>query len=283
MTCTPTKSPDRLGRHAAPVVRRDGLRHGRRIGRPATGRSGTLVGNPAIGLSMYTGPDDGGGEMGVTMPTAHCVSTVAGIILTVDQGFLDLVGMSEEEVVGASYRDITHPDDLGRSATMLASLVDRAPPFRLQKRYIRPDGTIVVANLYVTRFSEPDRLVSTVFWNDHGRALPPARLWEMALRIRRLHAVRKVALGADLATDPVWSMLNCIYLAEAEGRVIDLADITTETGMAAGIVARWIQVLEVRGLIELGALAKRNVQLTHLGMAKMEAILSAPFELPISP
>jgi PAS domain S-box-containing protein len=59
------------------------------------------------------------------MPTAHTVATIDGIMVAVDCGFLDLVGMSEKEVIGASYRSFTHPDDLERSATMLASLVDR--------------------------------------------------------------------------------------------------------------------------------------------------------------
>ena len=218
----------------------------------------------------------------VTMPTAHCVATIDGIILTADRGFLDLVGLSEAEVIGASYRTITHPDDLDRSATMLASLVDRAPPFRLQKRYIRPDGTIIAANLYVTRFTDADRLVSTIFWNDDGRTPPPARLWEMALRIRRLHEVRKAALGDDLSTDPVWSVLNCVYLAEAEGRVVGLSDIATETGLLPAIVERWVKVLSDRGIVEPCALARRNVQLTQAGMSKMEAILSSAYEMPVS-
>ena len=216
------------------------------------------------------------------MPTAHCVSTIDGIIVAVDRGFLDLVGQGEEQVVGASYRRFTHPDDLDRSATMLASLVERAPPFRLQKRYVRPDGVTIAANLYVTRFTDPDRLVSTVFWNDDGRTPPPARLWEMALRIRRLHEVRKAALGDDLAMDPVWSVLNCVYLAEAEGRIVGLCDIATETGLSPGIVERWVKVLSDRGIVEPCALARRNVQLTHAGMSKMEAILSSAYEMPVS-
>lgn len=218
----------------------------------------------------------------MTMPTAHCVSTIDGFVIAADQGFLDLVGRSEEQVVGASYRIFTHPDDLDRSAVMLSGLVDRAPPFRLQKRYIRPDGTVITANLYVTRFADPDRLVSTLFWSDDGRTPPPARLWEMALRIQRLHKVRKAALGDDLSMDPVWSVLNCIYLAEAEGRIVGLSDIAAGTGLAQGIVDRWVAVLSDRGIVEPCALARRNVQLTHAGMSKMEAILSSAYEMPIS-
>ena len=115
------------------------------------------------------------------MPSAHCVSTVEGVILAGDRGFCDLLQREEADFVGRSYKLFTDPRDMDRSNRMLSVLEDGAAPVRLQKRYIRPDGSSVAANLFVTRFSNPDRLVSTLFWRDQGRQLPPARLWEAAL------------------------------------------------------------------------------------------------------
>jgi PAS domain-containing protein len=83
------------------------------------------------------------------MPAAHCVSTVEGIILQADQGFFDLLQREEYEVIGISYRQITDPRDLRRSAEMLALLEDGAAPVRLQKRYLRPDGSSIAANLLI--------------------------------------------------------------------------------------------------------------------------------------
>lgn len=216
------------------------------------------------------------------MPSAHCVSTSDGIILAADRGFLDLVGRAEADVLGMSYREMTHPDDLDRSRDMLLSLVERAAPIRLQKRYIRPDGTTVVANIYVTRFSNPDRLVSTLFWNETGRDLPPARLWEMALRLQRLRQVRHEQLGGDLATDPAGYLLNAIYLAEAEGRVVGLSEIAEETGLSQSLAARWVKLMTAQGLLETCTTPERNVQFTHHGMARMERILASAYDVPVS-
>ena len=164
------------------------------------------------------------------MPSAHCVSTVDGVILAGDRGFCDLLQREEADFVGRSYKLFTDPRDMDRSSRMLSVLEDSAAPIRLQKRYIRPDGSSVAANLFVTRFSNPDRLVSTLFWRDQGRQLPPARLWEAALRIRHVHAARVKLFGNELSTDPVGSLLIGIYLAEAEGRSLLIAEIAEYAG-----------------------------------------------------
>ncbi|WP_153003116.1 PAS domain-containing protein [Sphingomonas sanguinis] len=216
------------------------------------------------------------------MPTAHCVSTTDGFILEADAGFLELLRRGEDEVIGMSYKDITCPEDLGRSEAMLASLIKRAAPVRLQKRYARPDGTTVTANVYVTRFDNPDRLVSTLFWNEEGRELPPARLWEMALRARRLRQVRQQEFGNDVAMSPLGDILNCIYLAEAEGRVVGLGEISSETKLSPAVSARWINYLISQGAIETCSSINENVQFTQLGLKKMERVLSSGYEVPSS-
>lgn len=216
------------------------------------------------------------------MPTAHCVSTTDGFILEADAGFLELLRRGEDEVIGMSYKDITYPDDLGRSEAMLASLIKRAAPVRLQKRYARPDGTTVTANVYVTRFDNPDRLVSTLFWNEEGRELPPARLWEMALRARRLRQVRQQEFGSDVAMSPLGDILNCVYLAEAEGRVVEILNISIETGLSQQVVKRWIRYLISQGVIETCSPIGENVQFTQLGLQKMERVLASGYEIPAS-
>ncbi|WP_433910778.1 PAS domain-containing protein [Sphingomonas yabuuchiae] len=216
------------------------------------------------------------------MPTAHCVSTTDGFILEADAGFLELLRRDENEVIGMSYKDITYPDDLGRSEAMLASLIKRAAPVRLQKRYARPDGTTVTANVYVTRFDNPDRLVSTLFWNEEGRELPPARLWEMALRARRLRQVRQQEFGSDVAMSPLGDILNCVYLAEAEGRVVEILDISIETGLSLQVVKRWIRYLISQGVMETCSSIDENVQFTQLGLQKMERVLASGYEIPAS-
>jgi hypothetical protein len=213
------------------------------------------------------------------MPAGHCVSSVEGVILNADQGFLDLLQRPVDEVIGVSYRQITDARDLDRSADMLAALKDGAAPVRLQKRYLRPDGSSVAANLLVTRFDNPDRLISTLFWHENGRPLPPARLWEAALRIRHVHDARVSLFGADLSRDPIGSLLIGIYLAEAEGRVIRLVDIATYANIPLSVSERWIKVLQQRGVLE-DRDAKAEITFTQSGSNKVEAMLATVYEAP---
>ena len=216
------------------------------------------------------------------MSAAHCVSSLDGIILHADQGFLDLLKRRECDVIGISYRQITDPRDLQRSTDMLAMLKEGAAPVRLQKRYLRPDGTSIAANLLITRFSGPDRLISTLFWHDNGRDLPPARLWEAALRIRHVHDARVRLFGADLSTDPIGSLLIGIYLAEAEGRSIGLDKIAKYAGIANSTAARWVTVLQQCGIIEREEDATIDLQLTRSGLDRVEAMLATVYDAPDS-
>lgn len=212
------------------------------------------------------------------MPSAHCVSTLDGIILKADQGFLDLVQRTEASINGVSYKTLTDPRDLERSAGMLVELKDGAAPFRLQKRYIRPDGSSVAANLLVTRFSDPDRLISTLYWRENSRPLPPARLWEAALRIRSVHTARVQLFGNDLSTDPVGSLLVGIYLAEAEGRNLGISEVAAYANVAQSTAGRWLTVLQQKGMVEARADPAISIQFTQSGLDKMEAMLASVYQ-----
>jgi len=212
------------------------------------------------------------------MPAAHCVSSIEGVILQADQAFCDLLQRRERDVIGLSFRDITDPRDLKRSIDMLSILEDSAAPVRLQKRYVRPNGTSIAANLLVTRFSDPARLISTLFWRDSGRPLPPAELWAAALRIRQVHEARVRLFGADLSTDAVGAFLIGVYLAEAEGRSIGIGEIATYAGMTNATAGRWITLLQERGIIERDGDPTIDLLLTRSGLERVEAILATAYD-----
>lgn len=208
------------------------------------------------------------------MPSAHCVSTVCGTILAVDQGFLNLMQRTEDELVGASYRSITDPRDLDKSARMLSSLVAKAAPVRIQKRYILPDGESVAANVLVTRFCDPDRLVSTLYWSDTNRELPPAKLWAAALHARHMNEVRRVQLGPEMYVDGSNRLLIEVYLAEAEGRSVSDCQLSNACHMAISTTQRWIKAFQKGGIISEYD-PSRDVSFTQVGIKKIEKILCA--------
>ena len=60
----------------------------------------------------------------------------------------EILGRSPAELAGLSPQRITHPDDIAESAGMLAHLKSgEIPGYRLNKRYLRPDGSLVWASL----------------------------------------------------------------------------------------------------------------------------------------
>ena len=103
-----------------------------------------------------------------------------------------------------------------------------------------------------------------------------------SILFKRLRVVRKAELGVELATDPVGSVLNCVYLAEAEGRIVGLSDISTECDIPQSLTARWVDVLSKRGILETCSTPERNVQFTHAGIVKVERILASAFDVPVS-
>lgn len=214
------------------------------------------------------------------MPSAHCVSTIDGVIVSVDQNFLRLIGRAEPDVVGKSYREFTDPRDLDRSSGMLRALVAKAPPVRLQKRYVRPDGTVVQANVLTTRFADPDRLISTLYWSDANRPLPPVALWETALGIRHVQHVRRVEFGAALFSDGVDAIILELYLAEAEGRIVTIAELMKRGPVPDTTTLRWIRHLINIGIVEGKCEPDADVSFTNDGIAKMERMLGSIAHLP---
>src|SRR3954453_23553461 len=73
----------------------------------------------------------------------------------VNRAFADMVGRDQDELVGVAIRDITHPDDTEADTTAFERLIrGEQQTYRTEKRFVRPDGTIVWATLVATLVHE---------------------------------------------------------------------------------------------------------------------------------
>lgn len=93
--------------------------------------------------------------------------TPEGRFEAVNDAFCELVGRSPDELLGGTFRTITHPDDLDADDELLADLAaGRIGSYQLDKRYLRPDGTEVWVALHagVLRADDgsPQRYLSQV-------------------------------------------------------------------------------------------------------------------------
>ena len=79
------------------------------------------------------------------------VETQTGRLTRINQKYCEIVGIEANELTATTFMAITHPDDLEADLANMESLrAGKIHEFSMEKRYIRPDGTVVWANLTVS-------------------------------------------------------------------------------------------------------------------------------------
>jgi PAS domain S-box-containing protein len=74
-----------------------------------------------------------------------------GRFLRVNEKFCAIVGYTREELLQRTFQDITYPDDLAASIEPFTAVMrGESPGFGLEKRYLRKDGSLVWAELFVS-------------------------------------------------------------------------------------------------------------------------------------
>jgi len=78
--------------------------------------------------------------------------TPCGSFLYANKKFCDITGYALDEIIGKSFRDFTHPDDIARDDEQLAEMISgECATISSQKRYRRKDGSYV----WVMRSASP--------------------------------------------------------------------------------------------------------------------------------
>jgi len=76
-------------------------------------------------------------------PIGMSLVSIDGRFLRVNDALCKLLGRDEDSLLRATFRDITHVDDLGTSNELLRAMLDgTARDGRMEKRFLRPDGSV---------------------------------------------------------------------------------------------------------------------------------------------
>ncbi|QJR15216.1 PAS domain S-box protein [Usitatibacter palustris] len=129
-----------------------------------------------------------------------------GVFQRVNRAFCEILGYTREELLGRSFRDVTHPDDIARDLKHLDELrAGHGVPLSVDKRYIRKDGREVWVRRSVSVLGKegPGRLVIGSFID----------LTEQRTKDRALYQMNAF-LTAIVENSPV-----AIYTADREGKI----------------------------------------------------------------
>jgi two-component system, cell cycle sensor histidine kinase and response regulator CckA len=78
------------------------------------------------------------------------VDSWTGQFVQVNPAYCRITGFGQDELLHTSFQKITHPDDVGNDIEQIRSLREsETGSVQLQKRYIRPDGSTIWANLMI--------------------------------------------------------------------------------------------------------------------------------------
>lgn len=120
-----------------------------------------------------------------------------GQFTTVSDHFCTICGWTRDELMGLNISDITHPDDRALLLPYFEAVVAHGKPSTNEKRYIRPDGSIVWVNNSVALIRDdngnPFRVLAV------SLDVTPKRKTEIALK-RTSESMRLAVEGAGMAT-----------------------------------------------------------------------------------
>ncbi|SDE71588.1 PAS domain S-box-containing protein/diguanylate cyclase (GGDEF) domain-containing protein [Sphingomonas carotinifaciens] len=147
-------------------------------------------------------------------------------VLAVNGCFCDLIGRSADALDGVSMEAFTHPDDVARSSALYRAQRERAEPFRIEKRYRRPDGSVVWCAVHVSFLCDADGHVASTI--TVAQDITAQRIAEQELRESEAHYRHTVELnpqigwtagpdGAIQAASPRWCDVTASEPGDALG------------------------------------------------------------------
>ncbi len=90
-------------------------------------------------------------------PVGMAIVSTTGEFLSANVALCDMLGYEPDAMARLSFQDITHPDDLASDLRLVdQTLAGEISSYRITKRYICADGSVVIGDLSVALLRAPD-------------------------------------------------------------------------------------------------------------------------------
>jgi PAS domain S-box-containing protein len=137
-----------------------------------------------------------------------CEISTQGTFLRVNEELCRILGRSQQELQRLGVADVTHPDDLGVSFETLRQVLESKGVGRVDKRYLRPDGSEVWASSSISPLLDDGgkvRSLLVVTADLTARHAAEAAVRESEDRLRSLVRASSEVM---YATDPGWTVVR---------------------------------------------------------------------------
>ncbi len=185
-----------------------------------------------------------------------CETDLEGRIVRVNDRYCQIVGRTRDDLLGRRMQDLTHPDDIAANLVLFQQAAVSGEPFEIEKRYVRPDGSVVWVNNTVNLIraagsgSVPTMLAISVDIGKRKRA-------EDALRDADRRKDEFLAMLAHELRNPmapIRAAAELLATAQLDGERLRRTSqiVSRQVGHMTGLVDDLLDVSRVtRGLVEL--------------------------------
>jgi PAS domain S-box-containing protein len=226
------------------------------------------------------------------MDVGHVLIGNDGEFLSVDTGFCAIMRVSNDAILGRLVSDITAPADLVECENAIRHLRETGRPFVIIKRFVRDDGSLVWVKNTVSITTSVDKsgdtIVATVQVVPPPAERNPAALLDVARHHLSARYDRSAVCDPKYFDEPGWDVILALYVAEAEGRSIDIERLAAFLGRSVALTKRWVGVMLAAGVVEIeyrdpDAESPKSYRLTMATHQKLEVFLNRPWPCSAEP
>jgi len=150
--------------------------------------------------------------------TGMAHSHIDGRWIRVNQTYCDLIGYSHDEVLGMTFKDFTHPDDIDIDLDNLSrTLAGDIDHYSFEKRYVHKQGHVIWVYLTLSLIRKadgtPDYLIAVVQDISQRKAFEAALETSEKLLRQAQHIARMTSWQADLDTQYFHFLWGAHYIA----------------------------------------------------------------------